>query len=87
MPREITRQPKGSVGTRWERFLRSVKRIITAVTFIVIAAVAGLLTQRATDMPVQEIAILGDMQHVSRATGGGSYWPARERGLPVDRSR
>ena len=68
MSREINRQSSRPVGTRWERFLRSVKRVITAVSFIVIAAVVGLLTQRATDMPVQEIAILGDMQHVSRAT-------------------
>ena len=42
---------------RWARFVRGVKRIVTVVSLICIAVLVGLLTQRATDMPVQHIAI------------------------------
>lgn len=53
---------------RWARFVRGVKRIVTVVSLICIAALVGLLTQRATDMPVQHIAIAGDMRHIEPAS-------------------
>jgi hypothetical protein len=53
---------------RWARFVRGVKRIVTVVSLICIAVLVGLLTQRATDMPVQHIAIAGDMRHIEPAS-------------------
>jgi len=61
-----TVSPRTLLG--WERFVQSVKRITLAVSLVVGAALMGLLTQRATDMPVQHIAITGEMRHVARET-------------------
>ena len=52
--------------SRWGRWVHGVKRVTLAASLIVVAALFGLLTQRATDMPVQQIAITGDMRHVPR---------------------
>lgn len=57
-----------STLSRWERFFQSLKRITLAVSLVVVAALLGVLTQRATDMPVQQIAITGEMHHVPRDT-------------------
>lgn len=68
MARNVSRTASQRSPSRWERFVKSVKRITLAVALIAIAGLLGLLTQRATDMPVQQIAISGDMRHVARQT-------------------
>jgi len=66
MARNVSRTASLRTRSRWERFVRSVKRITLAVSLVVVAASLGVLTQRATDMPVQQIAIAGEMRHVPR---------------------
>ena len=68
MARNAARTTSPRTLSRWERFVQSVKRITLAVALVVVAALLGLLTQRATDMPVQKIAITGEMHHVPRDT-------------------
>ena len=66
MARNVSRTASLRTRSRWEPFVRSVKRITLAVSLVVFAALLGVLTQRATDMPVQQIAIAGEMRHVPR---------------------
>ena len=66
MARNVKRNESQKTRSRWARFVQSVKRISLAVSLIVVAGLLGLMTQRATDMPVQHIAISGDMRHVAR---------------------
>ena len=68
MARKVVSTGSKRPPSRWERFVQSVKRITLAVTLVMVAGLLGLLTQRATDMPVQHIAINGDMRHVARET-------------------
>jgi len=66
MVRNVKRNDSQKTRSRWARFVQSVKRISLAVSLIVVAGLLGFMTQRATDMPVQHIAISGDMRHVAR---------------------
>ena len=68
MARKVVSTGSKRPPSRWERFVQSVKRITLAVTLVIVAGLLGFLTQRATDMPVQHIAINGDMRHVARET-------------------
>lgn len=68
MTRKVSPTMSQRTPSRWQRFVQSVKRITLAVALFMIAGLLGLLTQRATDMPVQNIAISGDMRHVARET-------------------
>ena len=66
MARDVSRAQKALAVVRWQRFVRSVKRIMTAVSLVVMAGLIGFATKLATDMPVEAIAITGEMRHVDR---------------------
>ena len=67
MGRNVTRRVSHHRGTRMQRVVRGAKRLGLILLLVTSAGVVGMLTQRATDMPVEHIAISGDMQHVARA--------------------
>jgi len=62
----VSRAASQRTRSRWERIVLSVKRITLAVSLLIVAGLLGLVTQRATAIPVQEIAITGEMRHVAR---------------------
>ena len=66
MARDVSRDQKAVAVGRWQHFFRSMKRIMTAFSLITIAGLLGLATKLATDMPVEAIAITGEMRHVDR---------------------
>ena len=52
MARDVSRAQKAIVASRWHRFVRGVKRVVTAVSLITMAGLLGFATKLATDMPV-----------------------------------
>ena len=66
MARDVSRAQKALAVGRWQRFVRGVKRIMTAVSLVAMAGLLGFATKLATDMPVEAIAITGEMRHVDR---------------------
>jgi len=66
MAGDVSRAQKAIAVGRWQRFARSAKRILTAVSLITLAGLLGFATKLATDRPVEAIAITGEMRHVDR---------------------
>jgi cell division protein FtsQ len=66
MARDVSLAQKALAVGRWQRFVRSMKRIMTAVSLITMAGLIGFVTKLATDLPVEAIAITGEMRHVDR---------------------
>ena len=81
MVRDVSRAQKALAVSRWQRFVRSVKRILTAVSLITMAGLLGLATKLATDRPVEAIAITGEMRHVDRRDLESVIAPQVEKGF------
>lgn len=81
MVRDVSPARKAVFGARWQRFIRSVKRIVTAVSLLAMAGVLGFATKLATDMPVEAIAITGEMRHVDRRDLESVIRPQVENGF------
>ena len=81
MARDVSRSQKALAVSRWKRFVRSVKRIVTAVSLIAMAGLLGFATKLATAMPVETIAITGEMRHVDRRDLESVIAPQVENGF------
>ena len=81
MARDVSRAQKALAVGRWQRFVRSVKRIMTAVSLVAMAGLLGFATKLATDMPVEAIAITGEMRHVDRRDLESVIAPQVENGF------
>ena len=81
MARDVSPARKAFTVGRWQRFVRSMKRIMTAVSLIAMAGLLGFATKLATDMPVEAIAITGEMRHVDRRDLESVIAPQVENGF------
>jgi cell division protein FtsQ len=81
MARDISRAQKALAASRWQRFVRGLKRVVTAVSLITMAGLLGFATKLATDMPVEAIAITGEMRHVDRRDLENVIAPQVENGF------
>ena len=81
MARDVSRAQKALAVSRWQRFVRSVKRIVTAVSLITMAGLLGFATKLAADRPVEAIAITGEMRHVDRRDLESVIAPQVENGF------
>ena len=81
MARDVSRDQKSLAVGRWQRFVRGVKRVMTAISLITMAGLLGFATKLATDMPVEAIAITGEMRHVHRRDLESVIAPQVENGF------
>jgi len=81
MARDVSRAQKALAVSRWQRFVRSVKRIVTAVSLITMAGLLGFATKLAADRPVEAIAITGEMRHIDRRDLESVIAPRVENGF------
>ena len=56
MARDVSRAQKALAVGRWQRFVRSVKRIMTAVS-LCHGGAFGFATKLATDMPLRRLRL------------------------------
>ena len=81
MARDVSRGQKALAVSGWQRFVRSVKRIVTAVSLITMAGLLGFATKLAADRPVEAIAITGEMRHIDRRDLESVIAPRVENGF------